>query len=554
MLQAARVPKTHQGKEKLSKAKQRHQWYNKYKEKKAATLSFHYDNIWNHFPKGGLDLVKIECLRDNTDNYGLHQSDLQFDQVCKEEAGDLKLGTRSLGYRYENEHTVRLRNRELCPFSEKNMPFLQAVRSSLLLKYPKDKLPISEFLRVNLVVGAMTGPHTDTMRGATPNYFMSEPESDFQLELRRFPNFRCSVVLYKGCFYIPHTFCPEELVMIGFKDGAPFYYVFPNEIIDNLQPYGELTSFIVVGIKQKKLQVIPWKYEVFQSTKSMELKSMEDAIAEASKNTTIIGRNKYMYFNKSGVWYRFFGWRNIHRWSKASNHLCKRVHIFFRPATQQGTDSMPTTAKNRLPFHVVVFSTMASDNIVDLLDDDSASASDSSVEFCGVRGVHEYHVHVAGRPKAMSRPIFLQALRRVVNPSSKAIKDFRSAAQQQVQHQATTVLPVFPSCGVSLKIWFMDRLPNSCFVNKNRHGQLRQPFQNNHLSQFRICKPDTDNLVKLVLDALNGVAYKDDKQVVAITAFKLADTVHPYEGRTIVEIKEANEATIEEAPAWAFVN
>jgi len=33
-------------------------------------------------------------------------------------------------------------------------------------------------------------------------------------------------------------------------------------------------------------------------------------------------------------------------------------------------------------------------------------------------------------------------------------------------------------------------------------------------------KPDTDNLIKAVLDALNGVAYEDDKQIVLIIARK----------------------------------
>lgn len=33
-------------------------------------------------------------------------------------------------------------------------------------------------------------------------------------------------------------------------------------------------------------------------------------------------------------------------------------------------------------------------------------------------------------------------------------------------------------------------------------------------------KPDIDNIVKLVLDALNGVAFVDDKQVVSVTASK----------------------------------
>lgn len=34
------------------------------------------------------------------------------------------------------------------------------------------------------------------------------------------------------------------------------------------------------------------------------------------------------------------------------------------------------------------------------------------------------------------------------------------------------------------------------------------------------CKPDIDNVVKIILDALNGVAYHDDSQVVEIHASK----------------------------------
>lgn len=33
-------------------------------------------------------------------------------------------------------------------------------------------------------------------------------------------------------------------------------------------------------------------------------------------------------------------------------------------------------------------------------------------------------------------------------------------------------------------------------------------------------KPDIDNLVKAVLDGLNGLAYQDDKQIVALEAAK----------------------------------
>lgn len=41
---------------------------------------------------------------------------------------------------------------------------------------------------------------------------------------------------------------------------------------------------------------------------------------------------------------------------------------------------------------------------------------------------------------------------------------------------------------------------------------------------FPMRKPDTDNIIKAVLDALNGAAYKDDSQVVEITARKLYST------------------------------
>ena len=34
-------------------------------------------------------------------------------------------------------------------------------------------------------------------------------------------------------------------------------------------------------------------------------------------------------------------------------------------------------------------------------------------------------------------------------------------------------------------------------------------------------KPDIDNVMKIVLDALNGVAYKDDSRVVRVEAQKI---------------------------------
>ncbi len=48
------------------------------------------------------------------------------------------------------------------------------------------------------------------------------------------------------------------------------------------------------------------------------------------------------------------------------------------------------------------------------------------------------------------------------------------------------------------------------------------------------CKPDLDNVVKLILDAINGIVFADDKQVVSISASKAySDTP-----RTTVQITE----------------
>ncbi len=49
-------------------------------------------------------------------------------------------------------------------------------------------------------------------------------------------------------------------------------------------------------------------------------------------------------------------------------------------------------------------------------------------------------------------------------------------------------------------------------------------------------KPDTDNLIKAVLDALNGIAYKDDSQIYKITAEKK----YSENARTEISIKEVN--------------
>ena len=46
-------------------------------------------------------------------------------------------------------------------------------------------------------------------------------------------------------------------------------------------------------------------------------------------------------------------------------------------------------------------------------------------------------------------------------------------------------------------------------------------------------KPDIDNVIKVVLDSLNGIAYKDDSQVVMVSGKK----IYGHEPKLIIEMK-----------------
>nr|DAN73502.1 MAG TPA: Endodeoxyribonuclease RusA [Caudoviricetes sp.] len=56
------------------------------------------------------------------------------------------------------------------------------------------------------------------------------------------------------------------------------------------------------------------------------------------------------------------------------------------------------------------------------------------------------------------------------------------------------------------------------------HRELPKSRPKRLLAELDTAKPDIDNVTKAVLDALNGVAYDDDKQVVSLRVTKLPRT------------------------------
>ena len=325
-----------------------------YKRKKE-TMSFLIKKIWNLYPDNKVKRCKLNCLRDNKENYGGHQLDLGFDEVVSNEEAGMRLGTGTMGIRYENEHWVPAKHRLMCEDSEENVDFILAIRELVHTQYPNMKpssnmlTPITDFMRVQLVVGARTGWHVDTMRGPTPNLILIEPGSNFTLHVRKFPDFRTSVVKYDGNLFIPTNLSPKsldaELTMIGLKDGKPWFYVFPEAVLDKMEAHGKL-PFTVIGIKEHKLQVIPLEPILVPDTKILVGVPIKDAFDYANEHPAVKPKHVNQYINDNTRFGLFYGWKHAHRWLACTDHLCRRLHIFFRLVREETPTARKVTNRN----------------------------------------------------------------------------------------------------------------------------------------------------------------------------------------------------------------
>ena len=71
-------------------------------------------------------------------------------------------------------------------------------------------------------------------------------------------------------------------------------------------------------------------------------------------------------------------------------------------------------------------------------------------------------------------------------------------------------------------------------IPKSTSKKRKQQMMDNEIPPM--VKPDTDNIAKGVLDSLNGIAYKDDKQVVELIVNKFYSNT-PYVSVMIEEIE-----------------
>ena len=170
---------------------------------------------------------------------------------------------------------------------------------------------------------------------------------------------------------------------------------------------------------------------------------------------------------------------------------------------------------------------------------------ESSDDEDNVPNVGPYELILPGKPKAWPRPTFMawlkkgKLMRRVFNPAAKESKVTREYIKNQLQQKYNITLdsfPLSPTGPVFLHVTYHRRLANTMFKKNQRENGLRSVIP----SIFDAMKPDIDNLVKYLMDALTGVLYYDDAQVCEIIVRKHVAVEEPYEPYTGVKCGRLN--------------
>lgn len=120
----------------------------------------------------------------------------------------------------------------------------------------------------------------------------------------------------------------------------------------------------------------------------------------------------------------------------------------------------------------------------------------------------EYKITIAGEPVAKGRPKF----RRIGNYVTTYTPTKTKNNETKIGYIAKSagIKPIPKDIPVIIRLMFYMPIPKS--LSKKKQIELDDKF---HLK-----KPDVDNLSKLCLDSLNGIAWDDDSQIIHLEATK----------------------------------
>ena len=132
---------------------------------------------------------------------------------------------------------------------------------------------------------------------------------------------------------------------------------------------------------------------------------------------------------------------------------------------------------------------------------------------------------VYGQPRGKERPRFARKTGTTYTP--KRTRDYEAHIRSAFKSApGCERIPADCSVAVSVEAYFS--------IPKSYSKASKQACMDN--SERPRKKPDGDNILKVVLDALNGLAYEDDRQVVD-------ETIHKYytsgDGFIVVRVRES---------------
>ena len=148
---------------------------------------------------------------------------------------------------------------------------------------------------------------------------------------------------------------------------------------------------------------------------------------------------------------------------------------------------------------------------------------------------HQPNIIIPGDPPSLERPRFSFGGRggtrpRVYNILRNRMNETRQALQDILhQRDPNAQFPLRPAGPVVMTITFCSVRPVSHYRNSRRiQGNVRPAMMN------AIPRKDLDNMVKYILDAMQGVLYRNDNQVVTLNVHKQYDDGGTLDGKTVI--------------------
>jgi Holliday junction resolvase RusA-like endonuclease len=133
------------------------------------------------------------------------------------------------------------------------------------------------------------------------------------------------------------------------------------------------------------------------------------------------------------------------------------------------------------------------------------------------------------------------------NPTRKKMNEFKAYVQAGAQSAGFSIIR--RQLPVHVSIWCFLRRPDEDFVNRQRGaGRLKSTSVDNNT--LVAIKPDTDNMAKFILDAIKGVLYEDDAQIVELHIYKLRDNIGTCEGQVAIRVGQCTRTALQMLPTF----